>query len=89
MLDIVFVYREGRLSGEAFALVQNSVAVDVALGKHKMMLGRRYIEISVARKEVNVAPHPFQSCLTTPSPLSLSCCLSCLQAQDDAGQAIH
>ena len=51
-MDVVLVKREGRLSGEAFVLLPGIMQVEFALGKHKAYLGKRYVEVQLAYKEV-------------------------------------
>ena len=51
-MDVVLVKREGRLSGEAFVLLPGMMQVEFALGKHKAYLGKRYVEVQQAYKEV-------------------------------------
>lgn len=51
-MDIVFVRRQGRFSGEAFVVLPGMMQVDFALGKHKAYMGKRYVEVQRAFKEV-------------------------------------
>ena len=53
-MDVVLVKREGRLSGEAFVLLPGIMQVEFALGKHKAYLGKRYVEVQLAYKEVGL-----------------------------------
>jgi hypothetical protein len=53
-IDVVFCKRDGRLTGEAFVVLSNPMHVDVALSKNRTYLGRRYVEIYRAKKQVGV-----------------------------------
>lgn len=56
-IDILFIHKEGRFSGEAFVLLPNSAAVDQARTKHKSYLGPRYIDVFPATKMVREQTH--------------------------------
>ena len=51
-MDVVFVKRQGRFSGEAFVVLPGMMQVEFALGKHKAYMGKRYVEVQSADKEV-------------------------------------
>lgn len=51
-MDILFKKRDGRFSGEAYVVLPGMMQVDFALGKHKAYLGRRYVEVQSAQREV-------------------------------------
>ena len=46
------VKRDGRFSGEAFAVLASVAEVQAALDKNKSYLGRRYVEVFRATKLV-------------------------------------
>jgi len=58
-VDIVLVKRQGRFSGEAFVVLPGMMQVEYALNKHKAYMGKRYVEVQPASKEVppNSASH--------------------------------
>ena len=51
-MDVVLMKRNGRFSGEAFAVLQMPVQVDMALTKNRQYLGHRWVEVYAAKKEV-------------------------------------
>jgi hypothetical protein len=64
-VDIVLVKRQGRFSGEAFVVLPGMMQVEFALNKHKAYMGKRYVEVQPASKEVAL-PHsrpPFRPLL--------------------------
>lgn len=49
-LDIIIVRKAQRSTGEAFILLRMPVQVDLVLRKNKSYIGRRYIEVTLAKK---------------------------------------
>ena len=54
-VDIILVKRQGRFSGEAFVVLPGMVQVEFALNKHKAYMGKRYVEVQQASKEVSTS----------------------------------
>jgi heterogeneous nuclear ribonucleoprotein F/H len=55
-IDVVLVKRDGRLTGEAFVVLSGPMHVEHALSKNRSYMGRRYIEIFRAKKQVRWLP---------------------------------
>ncbi|XP_077254180.1 uncharacterized protein LOC143893103 [Tasmannia lanceolata] len=45
IVDVLFVHRKGRFSGEAFCVLSYPLQVDFALTRNRQNMGRRYIEV--------------------------------------------
>lgn len=56
-LDIIIVRRGQRSTGEAFVLLRMPIQVELVLRKNKTYIGKRYVEVTLAKKLV-------RSCLT-------------------------
>lgn len=56
-LDIIIVRRGHRSTGEAFVLLRMPIQVELVLRKNKTYIGKRYVEVTLAKKLV-------RSCLT-------------------------
>ena len=52
-LDIVIVRRGQRSTGEAFILLRMPMQVDLVLRKDKSYIGKRYVEVTLAKKLVS------------------------------------
>lgn len=51
LLDILFIHKGGRFSGEAFCLLAYPLQVDFALQRNRQNMGRRYIEVFRSNKQ--------------------------------------
>ncbi|XP_031489312.1 uncharacterized protein LOC116256907 [Nymphaea colorata] len=51
IVDVLFVHKSGRFSGEAFCVLAYPVQVDFALQRNKQNMGRRYIEVFRSKRQ--------------------------------------
>ncbi|KAJ6848832.1 G-rich sequence factor 1 [Iris pallida] len=51
ILDILFVNKSGRFSGEAFCVMAHALQVDLAIQRNRQNMGRRYIEVFRSNKQ--------------------------------------
>ncbi|XP_078163686.1 RNA-binding (RRM/RBD/RNP motifs) family protein isoform X2 [Carex rostrata] len=51
LIDILFVHKGGRFSGEAFCMLAYPVQVDFAVQRNRHNIGRRYIEVFRCKRE--------------------------------------
>ncbi|ERN00886.1 hypothetical protein AMTRI_Chr03g45510 [Amborella trichopoda] len=51
IIDILFVHKKGRFSGEAFVVLGLPVQVDWALQRNRLNMGRRYIEVFRSKRQ--------------------------------------
>ncbi|KAL5708219.1 hypothetical protein ACHQM5_019038 [Ranunculus cassubicifolius] len=51
LVDILFVHKNGRFSGEAFIVLGHPVDVDYALQRNRQNMGRRYIEVFRGKRQ--------------------------------------
>ncbi|KAJ6796517.1 Uncharacterized protein M6B38_218910 [Iris pallida] len=51
ILDILFVNKGGRFSGEAFCVMAHALQVDLAIQRNRQNMGRRYIEVFRSNKQ--------------------------------------
>ncbi|KAK4772816.1 hypothetical protein SAY86_014591 [Trapa natans] len=51
IVDVLFVHRDGRFSGEAFCVLGYPLQVDFALQKNRCSMGRRYVEVFRSRRQ--------------------------------------
>lgn len=51
LLDILFVHKDGRFSGEAFCVLAYPLQVDYAIQRDRRNIGRRYIEVFRSKKQ--------------------------------------
>ncbi|PKA65945.1 hypothetical protein AXF42_Ash010354 [Apostasia shenzhenica] len=51
ILDILFVHKGGRFSGEAFCVLAYPLQVDFALQRNRQNMGRRYIEVFRSKRQ--------------------------------------
>ncbi|XP_072951707.1 uncharacterized protein [Typha angustifolia] len=51
ILDILFVHKSGRFTGEAFCVLAYPLQVDFALQRNKQNMGRRYIEVFRSKRQ--------------------------------------
>ncbi|KAJ4800020.1 hypothetical protein LUZ62_051266 [Rhynchospora pubera] len=51
LIDILFVHKGGRFSGEAFCMLAYPVQVEFALQRNRQNIGRRYIEVFRCKRE--------------------------------------
>lgn len=51
IVDVLFVHRDGRFSGEAFCVLGYPLQVDFALQKNRFSMGRRYVEVFRSRRQ--------------------------------------
>lgn len=58
-LDIIIVRRGQRSTGEAYILLRMPIQVELVLRKDKTYIGKRYVEVNLAKKLVraSVVPH--------------------------------
>jgi hypothetical protein len=45
IIDVIFILKDKRTTGEAFIMFSDSKTMEAALGKHKQYIGERYVEI--------------------------------------------
>ena len=59
-LDIIIVRRGQRSTGEAYILLRMPIQVELVLRKDKTYIGKRYVEVNLAKKLVraSVLQHP-------------------------------
>jgi hypothetical protein len=55
-LDIIIVRRGQRSTGEAFVLLRMPIQVELVLRKNKTYIGKRYVEVTLAKKLVSSLP---------------------------------
>ena len=53
-LDIIIVRRGQRTTGEAYILLRMPIQVEMVLRKDKTYLGKRYVEVNLAKKLVRL-----------------------------------
>ena len=59
VVDVLVVRRDNRTTGEAYVLFGNASQLDFALQKNRAPMGRRYIEVFRAKKQVSsLLPFP-------------------------------
>lgn len=51
VVDVLFVHKNGRFSGEAFCVLGYPLQVDLALQRNRQNMGRRYIEVFRSKKQ--------------------------------------
>ncbi|KAJ6828193.1 G-rich sequence factor 1 [Iris pallida] len=51
ILDILFVQKGGRFSGEAFCVLAHALQVDLAIQRNRQNMGRRYVEVFRSTKQ--------------------------------------
>uniref|UniRef100_A0A1D1Z988 G-rich sequence factor 1 n=2 Tax=Anthurium amnicola TaxID=1678845 RepID=A0A1D1Z988_9ARAE len=51
IVDILFVHRNGRFSGEAFCVLSYPLQVDFAIQKNRQNMGKRYIEVFRSKRQ--------------------------------------
>jgi hypothetical protein len=51
-VDILMAKRDGRFSGEAFVVLSSPLQIQMAEDKNKSYMGRRYVEVFRAKKQV-------------------------------------
>ncbi|XP_008786144.1 heterogeneous nuclear ribonucleoprotein F-like [Phoenix dactylifera] len=51
ILDILFVHKGGRFSGEAFCVLAYPLQVDFAIQRNRQNMGRRYIEVYRSKRQ--------------------------------------
>jgi hypothetical protein len=52
-VDILMAKRDGRFSGEAFVVLSSPLQIQMAEDKNKSYMGRRYVEVFRAKKQVS------------------------------------
>ena len=56
-LDIIIVRRGQRSTGEAYILLRMPIQVELVLRKDKTYIGKRYVEVNLAKKLVRASCH--------------------------------
>ncbi|XP_078442549.1 RNA-binding (RRM/RBD/RNP motifs) family protein [Wolffia australiana] len=51
IVDILFVHKSGRFSGEAFCVLAYPLQVDFAIQKNRQNMGRRYVEVFRSQRQ--------------------------------------
>lgn len=51
VIDVLFVHKGGKFTGEAFCLLSYPLQVDFALQRNRQNIGRRYVEVFRSRKD--------------------------------------
>ncbi|XP_031388273.1 heterogeneous nuclear ribonucleoprotein F isoform X1 [Punica granatum] len=51
IVDVLFVRKDGKFSGEAFCVLGYPLQVDFALQKNRFSMGRRYVEVFRSRRQ--------------------------------------
>ncbi|XP_043693406.1 heterogeneous nuclear ribonucleoprotein F-like isoform X1 [Telopea speciosissima] len=51
LVDVLFVHKNGRFSGEAFVVLGFPVQVDFAIQRNRQNMGRRYIEVFRSKRQ--------------------------------------
>ncbi|KAL3647562.1 hypothetical protein CASFOL_008530 [Castilleja foliolosa] len=51
IIDILFVHKAGKFTGEAFCVLGYPLQIDFALQRNRQNIGRRYVEVFRSRKE--------------------------------------
>lgn len=51
VIDVLFVHKSGKFTGEAFCLLSYPLQVDFALQRNRQNIGRRYVEVFRSRKD--------------------------------------
>ncbi|MQL79097.1 hypothetical protein Taro_011538 [Colocasia esculenta] len=51
IVDILFIHKNGRFSGEAFCVLAYPLQVDFAIQKNRQTMGRRYVEVFRSKRQ--------------------------------------
>ncbi|KAL5982012.1 hypothetical protein ACLOJK_016080 [Asimina triloba] len=51
IIDVLFIHKNGRFSGEAFCVLGYPLQVDLALQRNRQNMGRRYIEVFRSKRQ--------------------------------------
>ncbi|CAA7404155.1 unnamed protein product [Spirodela intermedia] len=51
IVDVLFVHKNGRFSGEAFCVLAYPLQVDFAIQKNRQNMGRRYVEVFRSKRQ--------------------------------------
>lgn len=73
-LDIIIVRRGQRTTGEAYILLRMPIQVEMVLRKDKTYIGKRYVEVNLAKKLVRASVRG-TACLHEFLLFYLACCL--------------
>ena len=57
-MDIIIVRRGHRSTGEAYILLRMPIQVELVLRKDKTYIGKRYVEVNLAKKLVRASAYP-------------------------------
>ncbi|KAL0418507.1 UNVERIFIED_CONTAM: G-rich sequence factor 1 [Sesamum radiatum] len=56
VVDILFVHKGGKPTGEAYCVLGYPLQIDFALQRNRQNIGRRYVEVFRSRKDDTIRP---------------------------------